>query len=69
MQTVEQLSFILMNPLHMDVKHGLWIDLHLVVLLKIGGKLHLVLLQVQARGNRIRTTTTKTWEKELGKHF
>lgn len=44
MQAVEQLSFVLMDPLHLDVKHGVGVDLHLVVLFKMGGKLHFVLL-------------------------
>lgn len=33
MQAVEQLSLVLMDPLHMNIKHGSRVDLHLVVLL------------------------------------
>ena len=44
-QAVEQLSLVLMDPLHLDVKHGVGVDLHLVVLLQVGGKLQLVLLR------------------------
>lgn len=47
MQAVEQLSFILVDPLHLDVKHGVGIDLHLVVLFKMSSKLHLVLLTIE----------------------
>lgn len=47
-QAVEQLSFVLVDPLHVDIKHGVGVDLHLVLLFKIGSKLHLVLLKVEA---------------------
>lgn len=43
-QTVEQLPLVLMDPLHLQVKHGVGVDLHLVVFLKVNRKLHLVLL-------------------------
>lgn len=45
MQTVEQLPLVFMDPLHLDVKQGAGIDLHLIVFLQMGGKLHLVLLR------------------------
>lgn len=48
MQAVEQLSFVLVDPLHLDIKHGVGVDLNLVVLFKMGSKLHLVLLKVEA---------------------
>lgn len=47
MQAVEQLSFVLVDPLHVDIKHGVGVDLNLVLLFKMGSKLHLVLLKVQ----------------------
>lgn len=47
MQTVEQLSLVLVDPFDLDVKHGVGVDLHLVVLLQVHGELHLVLLRVQ----------------------
>lgn len=43
-QAVEQLSLILMDSLDLDVKHGIGVDLHFIVLLQVGGKLQLVLL-------------------------
>lgn len=47
MQTVEQLSLVLVDSLDLDVKHGVGVDLHLVVLLQVHGKLQLVLLRYQ----------------------
>ena len=44
-QAVEQLSLVLVDPFHLDVKHGVGVDLHLVVLLQVGGKLQLVFLR------------------------
>lgn len=32
-QAVEQLSLVLMDPLHVHIKHGGGVDLHLVILL------------------------------------
>lgn len=43
-EDVEQLSLVLVDSLHMDVKDGLSVDLHLVLLLQVGCKLLLVLL-------------------------
>lgn len=43
-QAVEQLPLVLMDPLHLHVEHGVGVDLHLVLLFKKGGELHLVLL-------------------------
>lgn len=45
MQAVQQLSLILMDSLDLDVKHGVGINLHLVVLFKVYRKLQLILLQ------------------------
>lgn len=46
MQTVEQLSLVFMNSLHLDVEHGVGVDLHLVVLFQVHSKLQLVFLDV-----------------------
>lgn len=48
-EAVEQLSFILVNPLHLDVEHGVGVDLHLVLLLQVGGKFHFVLLRAKEK--------------------
>lgn len=47
MQAVKQLPLVLVDPLDLNVKHGVGVDLHLVVLLEIGRKLKLVLLQIE----------------------
>lgn len=41
---VEQLAFILMDSLDLDVKHGIWINDHVLCLLQIRNQLQLVLL-------------------------
>lgn len=46
-ETVQQLSLVFMDSLDLDVKHGVGIDLHLVVLLQMHSELQLVLLQDQ----------------------
>lgn len=43
-QAVEQLPLVLVDPLHVQIKHGVGVDLHLVVLLKVDSELHLILL-------------------------
>ena len=43
-ENVHQLSLVLVDPLHLDVKQRLWVDLHSVCLLQILGKTPLVLL-------------------------
>lgn len=43
-QTVEQLPLVLMDPLYLDIKDGLWVHLHLTVLLQECSKLQLVFL-------------------------
>lgn len=50
MQAVQKLSLILVDPLHMHVKHGWWVDLHFVLLLQKLRKLQLVLLLRQGTG-------------------
>ena len=45
MEDIEQLSLVLVNPLDMHVKDGVHVDLHIVVVLKVCGKLLLVFLQ------------------------
>lgn len=44
-QTVEQLALVLVDSLHVDVKHGRWVYFHLVLLLQVLGELHLVVLE------------------------
>lgn len=44
-QTVHQLPLVLVDPLHLHVKHGGWIHLDVVVGLKELSKLHLVFLE------------------------
>lgn len=44
MEYVEQLSLVLMDPLDMHIKDGVNVDLHIIVLLKVLGKLLLVVL-------------------------
>lgn len=44
MQTVEQLALVLVDPFDLNVKHGVGVDLHLVVILQVHGELHLVFL-------------------------
>lgn len=44
-QAVEQLSLVLVDSFHLDVEHGIGVDLHLVVLLQVSGELQLVLLR------------------------
>ena len=43
-QTVEQLSLVLVDSFDLKVKHGLGVDLDLVVLLQVHSELQLVLL-------------------------
>lgn len=50
-QTVEQLSLVLMDSLDLNVKHGVRVDLHLVVFLQVHSKLHLVFLSYQNMTN------------------
>ena len=45
MQDIEQLSLVLVDPLDMDVKDGVTVDLHIIVVLQVLCKLFLVLLQ------------------------
>lgn len=44
MQAVQELPLVLMDPLHLHVKHGRRVDLHFVLLLQELRKLQLVLL-------------------------
>lgn len=44
MQTVQELPLVLVDPFHMDVKHGGWVDLHLVLAFQELGELHLIFL-------------------------
>lgn len=44
MQAVEQLPLVLVDSLDLNVKHGIGVDLHFVVLLQVCGELQLVFL-------------------------
>lgn len=44
-QTVEQLALVLVDSLHVDVKHGRRVYFHLVLLLQVLAELHLVVLE------------------------
>lgn len=43
-QAVQQLPLVLVDPLHLNVKNGLWIDLNLVLFLQIRSQPLLVFL-------------------------
>lgn len=45
-QAVQQLPLVLMDPLHLNVKHGVRVDFHLIMLFKMHSEFHLVLLQL-----------------------
>ena len=45
MQHVEQLPLILVDPLHVDIKHGVWVDSHASGLIQVLLQLYLVILQ------------------------
>ena len=51
MEAVEQLSFVLVDSLDLDVKDGGRVDLDFVVFLNVLGQLHLVLLQTDQQRN------------------
>ena len=44
-QAVEQPPLVLVDPLHVDVKHGGRVDLHPVLILQVLSELHLVVLR------------------------
>lgn len=46
-QAVEQLALVLMDSLDLNIEHGVGVDLHLVVLLQVHSKLHLILLHLR----------------------
>ena len=46
MEHIEQLSLVLVDPLHLDVKHGVWVDCHSVRLHEVICKLDLIILQM-----------------------
>lgn len=50
MQAVQELPLVFMNPLHLDIKHGGWVDLHFVLLLQELRELQLILLLRQCMG-------------------
>lgn len=46
-QAVEQLSLVFMDSLDLNVKHGVGVDLHLVVLFQVHSEFHFVFLRDQ----------------------
>lgn len=50
-QAVQELPLVLVDPLHVHVKHGGWVDLHFVLLLQELRKLQLVFLLRQCTGS------------------
>lgn len=45
-QAVQQLPLVLMDPLHLNIKHGVGVDFHLIMLFKMHSEFHLILLQL-----------------------
>ena len=43
-EAVEDLALVLVDPLHVHVKNGGWVDFHLVLHLQVLGELQLVVL-------------------------
>ena len=60
-QGVQQLALVLVDPLHVHVKHGVGVQLDLVVLLQVASQLHLVLLErgSERKGAEVRFKTSK----------
>lgn len=48
-QTGEQLSLVLVDSLHLDVEHGVWVDDQVVVLIQVCRELYFVLLRDRQR--------------------
>lgn len=46
-QAIEQLSLVFMDSLDLNVKHGVGVDLHLVVLFQVHSEFHFVFLRDQ----------------------
>lgn len=46
-QAVEQLSLVFMDSLDLNVKHGVGVDLHLVVFFQVHSEFHFVFLRDQ----------------------
>ena len=45
-ESIQQLAFVLVDPLDMNIKHGVDVDADVVVLLQVIGQFHLVFLEV-----------------------
>lgn len=56
-QTGEQLSLVLVDSLHLDVKHGVRMDNQAVVLLQVCRELDFVLLRERERRGRLERGT------------
>lgn len=55
-QAVQQLSLILVDPLHLDIEHGVRIDLHLIMLLQMCRKFQFIFL----KDKQIKESTAKS---------
>lgn len=53
-QAVEELPLVLMNPLDLDVKDGLWIDFYVIFFLQVRSKFLLVFLHVTKDNLKVR---------------
>lgn len=60
-QAVQKLPLVLMDPLHLHVKHGGWVDLHFVLLLQELRKLQLVLLLRQSTMPEVFSPRSVRW--------
>lgn len=58
-QAVEQLALVLVDSLHMDVKHGGWVYFHPVFLLQVLGEFHLVVLWEKQNIHDLKTKEMK----------
>ena len=65
MEAVEQLSFVLMDSLDLDVKDGGRVDLDFVVFLNVLRQLHLVLLQTDQQRNHFTIQDSKPKRRKV----
>lgn len=50
METVEQLSLVFVDTLHLTVKHALRVNIHIILLLQMNSKFVLVVLKIKNTG-------------------
>lgn len=65
-QTGEQLPLVLVDPLHLDVEHGVGIDGEVVVLIQEGRELYFVLLRERGREGRSETGSETPLDRGTG---